>query len=299
MAMSSREAYNVWVFDCQGNVLFQAFPAANEQPVGLSFVELDGDVSTAELFYGLETCDAAGCRTAWHAIEWVGPHPGAVNDLFARLPVFRPNFSGLEFIDQGAGSPVALRFTEGASDAPSHPPSRDIVYTYTLTGTVYVETVAEYTPPVYRHQMIRAGDDAIGVDNALAIERYWASIFDPDLLVWPSNATGEAYNAVNAFARYRVIQLALLTGDNLAASQTANDLQALYGASAGGAEIARLGEALYLTYTNLSAVGGDSPQARMHAACLSIGALDTVFSPAYQAAQRFGFITETAELCPF
>ncbi|MBN1287528.1 MAG: hypothetical protein JXB47_19160 [Anaerolineae bacterium] len=293
MLAPGMEAYNVWVFDCQGQVLYQAFPGARERPVALMFRDLDGDASRLELFFGLETCNGS-CQVAWRGIKWVGPSPGETVDLLRNLPVFKPNFTPLEFLTGPSGA-LAVRFTEQATVQVDAPPERDIVYDYVLTGGGYSEgyTLAtqRYTEPVYRHQMLRAGDEAIRIDLQLAIDRYWDAVYNAGLRLWPSESAADAYNGVNAFARYRVMQTLLLRGDRAGALQAHDELMALYATQPGAADIARFADDFWKLYNDVAS-------ANLSIACDAGGQIPS-YGPARQAAQNYGFIRGAEDFCPF
>lgn len=287
-------ASNVWVFNCQGTVLYQAFPNPGQRPVDLQFMELDGVTSTQELYFGLETCDP-GCSVDWYGIKWIGPNPGDTLNLLGKLPVFGPNFTEPEFLGPAPSGALAIRFVEKAVVPVDGPPERDIVYTYVLTGEdhdqSYTLATKRYTEPAYRHQMLRAGDEAIGVDIQLAIDRYWDAVYNANLNLWPGESATDAYNGVNAFVRYRVMQLALLRNDRTTAQQVHRELMTLFATQPGAASVTRFADDFWKLYNDVAS-------ANLTIAC-DAGAELPSYEPAVQSALRYGFIRTPDDFCPF
>lgn len=299
---ANQAQFNVWVFNCLGRVLYQAFPAApspDQQPTGVSFIEADGR-APGEVLYTLRSCDAGGCRISWHAIQWVGPNPGDVIDLLRNVPPMGDRVTKVDFLDIDGDGALELRYVEPALAVPGAPPERDAIHTWRLAGQSYVEGPLQYSEPVYRHQQVRAADEALAAANLeLALHGYERAMSNPNLLTWPDagDSPSPGFNVVNAFARYRLVQVQLLMGQTESAERAYIELIFLFPPGVTGGEIAAFAKAFWESYRAIPA-GPESRGERLHTACLN-AVQSAAYADALHLAQQYGVIGPASALCPF
>ncbi|MCZ7545950.1 MAG: hypothetical protein M5R40_21595 [Anaerolineae bacterium] len=296
----AQRQYNVWVFNCLGRVLYQAFPAMpspDSRPTSVAFAEIDG-LPPAELLYSLEVCGVAGCQTTWRVIKWVGPNPGDVVDLMRNTPPLGDNVAGVDFRDLDGDRMLELRYTERPVVAPGAPPKRDYIRTYSLRGFDYVQTRVDRSPPVYRHQQVRAADEALlAGDVDRAVQGYEAALFSTALMDWPVGDPSPGYIPVNAFARYRLMQALLLKGETEPAERVYRDLIFIYPAGVTGGNIAQYAKAFWEAYRSIPPGAENRPE-RMRAACFA-ARQSSAYPAALALAKDFGLVEVDAEMCPF
>ncbi len=298
---SGGSQYNVWVFNCLGRMLYQAYPERPDpyhRPTSLSFVEIDG-AAPSELLYTLRSCGVAGCQTTWRVVKWLGPNAGDVADLLRDVPSLGDNVSGATLTDFNGDRVLELRYVEQPLVPAGAPPQRDYIRYWSLHGLAYVQTRVDRSAPKYRHQQVRAADEALflGGNVNLAIQGYQQALFSTTLLDWPEGDPSPGSIPVNAFTRFRLSQALLLAGQIESAEQAYYELTFLYPSGVTGGDIAAYATAFWESYQSMPPYP-DSRRERLHAACLTANQ-SGAYASALSTARDFGLIEADSDLCPF
>lgn len=165
-------------------------------------------------------------------------------------------FPQFEFIDVDGDGTLEIQVKDGIPgrwiDQLSYAPYRETTRLYQWNGEFFELILQEYSPPEYRHQAIQDGDKAALAGNyETAMSFYQDAIFSDELEIWtiddkmknnekadfnyptptlgplPTNGTS-IYNQLSAYARFRIMLLHLLQGDENSAQVVYDNLVELF-----------------------------------------------------------------------
>jgi hypothetical protein len=241
-----------------------------------------------DVTYVLRSCGAHTCYEHLKVLGWDGVQLTNLMGDTLELPypdyALRPG--RIEAISGGIGS-------VGAE------PQQGYAEIWTWTGTVFTRTKTVYEAPVYRYHALLDGDRALRSADYVTATRAYERVIEDDTLRPFTGAIAQTDESeerayLTAFARWRLLLIALQTHDLGWAQAELSRLQADYPVGSVGSRVAQLSQAFWETHSQ----GADMTEscstiirsAERYASVLAF------FNDSYGYANP---LWEPVDLCPF